>query len=162
MTTLADLTPEERAECVGMWCDFEPIPNHVIPTIIIKAGNDYDAEYDDEYEVFNAAIGHELAQPEQITPRYDIPRACNPDGTPPNNDEPKRLPLKTFRLVRTEDVSGVSGTGTVAMGVVFPDGHAAMRWVVGEHRSTVVWDNVESIEAVHGHGGRTTIQWEEA
>ena len=70
--------------------------------------------------------------------------------------------LKTFRLVRTEDVSGVSGTGTVAMGVVFPDGHAAMRWTVGDHRSTVVWDNVESIEAVHGHGGRTTIQWGQA
>ena len=32
------------------------------------------------------------------------------------------MTLKTFRLVRTEDVSGVSGTGTVAMGVVFPDG----------------------------------------
>lgn len=72
------------------------------------------------------------------------------------------MTLKTFRLVRTEDVSGVSGTGTVAMGVVFPDGHAAMRWTVGDHRSTVTWDSVESIEAVHGHGGRTTIQWEEA
>lgn len=69
--------------------------------------------------------------------------------------------LRTFRLVRDEDVSGVSGTGTVALGVVFPDGHAAMRWIVGEHRSTVTWESVESIEAVHGHNGRTRIEWEQ-
>lgn len=81
--TLADMPEEERAECVGMWCDFEPTPNYVITTVIIKAGNDYDAEFADEYEVFNTVLGHELAQPEQITPRYDIPRAWAADGTPP-------------------------------------------------------------------------------
>ena len=27
MRTLADMTEEERAECVGMWCDFEATPN---------------------------------------------------------------------------------------------------------------------------------------
>lgn len=83
MTTLADMPPEEHEETVGMWCDFEATPGHVITTIIIKAGNDYDAEYDDEYEVFNPVIGHELVQPEQITPRFDLPRACSPDGQPP-------------------------------------------------------------------------------
>lgn len=92
MTTLADLTPEERANCVGMWCDYRPAvgtkgphsaPEEVITTVILKAGNDYDAAYEDEYEVFNAAIGHELVQPEQITLRPDIPRAWQADGTPP-------------------------------------------------------------------------------
>lgn len=92
MTTLADLTPDERADCVGMWCDYRPAvgtkgphsaPEEVITTVILKAGNDYDAEYEDEYEVFNAAIGHELVQPEQITLRDDLPRAWTPDGTPP-------------------------------------------------------------------------------
>ncbi|OFK68821.1 hypothetical protein HMPREF2806_05790 [Corynebacterium sp. HMSC076G08] len=95
MTTLADLTPEERAECVGMWCDYRPAvgttglhnaPEEVITTVIIKAGNDYDAAYEDEYEVFNAAIGHELVQPEQITLRPDLPRAWAPDGTPPEGE----------------------------------------------------------------------------
>lgn len=81
--TLADMTEEERAECVGMWCDFEATPNYVITTVIIKAGNDYDAEFAHEYEVFNTVLGHELVQPEQITPRYDIPRAWTPDGQPP-------------------------------------------------------------------------------
>ena len=71
--TLADMTEEERAQCVGMWCDFEATPNYVITTGIIKAGNDYDAEFADEYEVFNTVLGHELVQPEQITPRQTYP-----------------------------------------------------------------------------------------
>ena len=75
-----------------MWCDYRPAvgtgdphaaPEEVITTVILKAGNDYDAEYEDEYEVFNAVIGHELVQPEQITLRDDLPRAWAPDGTPP-------------------------------------------------------------------------------
>lgn len=92
MKTLADMTEEERANCVGMWCDYRPgvgtaglddAPEEVITTVILKAGNDYDAKYEDEYEVFNAVIGHELVQPEQITLRPDLPRAWYPDGTPP-------------------------------------------------------------------------------
>lgn len=92
MNTLADMTPEEHADCVGMWCDYRPAvgtadsnaaPEEVITTVIIKAGNDYDSAYEDEYEVFNAAIGHELVQPEQITLRPDLPRAWQADGTPP-------------------------------------------------------------------------------
>ena len=79
--TLADMPPEEHDETVGMWCDFEATPGCVITTIIIKAGNDL--EFEDEYEVFNPVIGHELARPEQITPRFDLPRACTPDGKPP-------------------------------------------------------------------------------
>ena len=34
--------------------------------------------------------------------------------------------LKRFLLVRTEDVSGVSGTGVVAEGVMFPSGVVLM------------------------------------
>ena len=81
MKTFADMPLEEHEECVGMWCDFEATPGYVITTIIIKAGNDL--EFEDEYEVFNPIIGHELAQPEQITPRFDLPRACSPDGHSP-------------------------------------------------------------------------------
>jgi hypothetical protein len=67
--------------------------------------------------------------------------------------------MRTFTLERTEDVSGVSGVGTVAEGIEFSDGRVALRWIVGEHRSTVVWDSVESVEKIHGHGGATTIRW---
>lgn len=66
---------------------------------------------------------------------------------------------RRFVLQRDEDVSGVSGTGTVAEGVEFSDGRAAVRWIVGDHRSTVAWDRVESVDVIHGHNGATKIVW---
>ncbi|MDV7194592.1 hypothetical protein [Mycolicibacterium fortuitum] len=66
---------------------------------------------------------------------------------------------RRFVLERAEDVSGVSGTGTVAEGIAFSDGRVALRWIVGDHRSTVTWDSIESVEKVHGHNGATTVRW---
>ena len=66
---------------------------------------------------------------------------------------------RRFVLRRRTDVSGVSGTGDVADGVLWPDGTAAVRWR-GEHPSTVVWDRGQaSVELIHGHQGSTTIEW---
>lgn len=64
-----------------------------------------------------------------------------------------------FILARDEDETGVSGTGVVAEGVEFSDGRVAVRWIVGEHRSTVTWDNIDAVKAVNGHRGRTRIVW---
>lgn len=69
--------------------------------------------------------------------------------------------MRTFTLQREEDVTGVSGTGTVAEGVVFSDGSVVIKWVVGEHRSTVHWDSIESVLAIHGHDGKTKVVWKE-
>ena len=65
-----------------------------------------------------------------------------------------------FVLMRDTDVSGVSGTGVVADGVAFPDGTVALRWRGGNPTSVVFHDNgVESVEAIHGHGGATRLVW---
>lgn len=67
---------------------------------------------------------------------------------------------RRFILVRHEDVSTVSGTGVVAQGVQFPDGSVALRWCCpGLPPSTAVWDSVEAVIAVHGHQGKTEIEW---
>lgn len=72
------------------------------------------------------------------------------DGNPCDYDEfPRR-----FRLERDTDVSGVSGTGVVADGVVWPDGSADVRWR-GDRPSAVHWDRASHAEAIHGHGGAT-------
>jgi hypothetical protein len=70
-------------------------------------------------------------------------------------DRPRR-----FVLVRHEDVSGVSGTGVVADGVVFPHHNIAVvcwrgQWpTVNTHVL-----GVESVESIHGHGGYTRVVW---
>jgi hypothetical protein len=68
--------------------------------------------------------------------------------------------VKTFKLVRDEDVSGVSGTGVVAEGVQFDDGQCVLWWpnfgTIGMYSSAGV------LEAVHGHEGRTRIEYDSA
>jgi hypothetical protein len=65
---------------------------------------------------------------------------------------------RRFLLHRHEDVTGLSGTGLVAWGCAFPDGVAVVHWL-GEHASTVVWERVASVKAIHGHVGKTEILW---
>ena len=71
---------------------------------------------------------------------------------------------RCFALVRDTDVTGVSGTGVVAMGCIFPDGSAVTHWMT-QVASTAVWDThsydeaVAALERIHGHGGQTRIVW---
>lgn len=68
--------------------------------------------------------------------------------------------MQVFWLIRDEDVTGVSGTGIVAEGVVFEDGKVALRWLVENMpRSTVVWDSIRDAISVHGHDGRTRLSF---
>jgi hypothetical protein len=66
--------------------------------------------------------------------------------------------MRRFVLSRQEDISGVSGTGIVAEGVLFASGQAVVSWLT-ERRSVVIWNNFDDVEAVHGHGGATKIEW---
>lgn len=66
-----------------------------------------------------------------------------------------------FVLDRIEDETGVSGTGIVAVGVRFPDGKCVTRWCSqgSEIHQTCVWDSIDHVKRVHGHGGKTTVRW---
>ncbi|MET7525656.1 hypothetical protein ACFYSJ_26200 [Streptomyces sp. NPDC005248] len=64
--------------------------------------------------------------------------------------------LVRFHLHRTEDITGISGTGTVAGGVIFPDGTVAMRWNTGTS-STAIYDSIDDVTEIHGHNGATAI-----
>lgn len=68
--------------------------------------------------------------------------------------------MRAFRLVREQDVTGVSGTGVVAEGVEFSSGVVALTWLSEWPTSVVFHDRgIESVEAIHGHGGATRIEW---
>jgi hypothetical protein len=65
-----------------------------------------------------------------------------------------------FTLHRYADPTGVSGTGSVAEGAQFSDGTVVIRWY-GRYASTVIWSSLEDALAVHGHGGSTTVVWDQ-
>lgn len=64
--------------------------------------------------------------------------------------------FEEFYLFREEDESGVSGTGVVARGTVFPSGKCVLEWCTF-HSSICIYDNIGSVEAIHGHHGKTKI-----
>lgn len=68
------------------------------------------------------------------------------------------LDFRRFQLVRDDDVTGISGTGMVALGVVFPTQRVVIQWQ-GARTSTVVWDSIEDAMAIHGHNGATRLVW---
>ncbi len=64
--------------------------------------------------------------------------------------------MKLFQLHRKEDKSGISGTGLIANGVIYPNGKVSMCWT-GELSSIVIYDNIDIVEKIHGHNGCTEI-----
>lgn len=67
---------------------------------------------------------------------------------------------RRFVLARDTDITGVSGTGIVAEGVEFSSGVVALTWLSAWPTSVVFHDRgIESVQAVHGHGGATRIVW---
>jgi len=64
--------------------------------------------------------------------------------------------MRLFELRRTEDESGVSGTGTVAQGVIFDNGWCALTWLT-DHTSVAFYTSVDEVIAIHGHNGKTRV-----
>lgn len=64
--------------------------------------------------------------------------------------------VRTFYLMRKEDPTGVSGTGLVAYGALFPNGKAALVWNT-PYKSVGVYDSMTDLEAIHCHGGLTEV-----
>lgn len=87
---------------------------------------------------------------------------ASPSRTPPH--WPRR-----FYLERVEDASGVSGTGTVAFGVEYPDGAVHLQWCnagnddLETDTNGVAFkpapDGADATREVHGHDGRTALHW---
>lgn len=78
MTTLDDLTPQERDDYVGAWVN---VPHNPRPVIYMR-------DFYSTGEIKHGAIfldplyGDNHARLEDCVTRPDLPRAWNPDGTP--------------------------------------------------------------------------------
>lgn len=68
--------------------------------------------------------------------------------------------MKRFNLVRSKDLTGISGTGTVGHGVEFTDtdGSCVMRWDTPTS-STTFYRSIEDLVHIHGHEGATVVEW---
>ena len=64
--------------------------------------------------------------------------------------------IDKFTLERDEDESGISGTGVVAVGVRFNGGKCVLHWLT-EYSSVAVYDDIETVRRIHGHGGKTRV-----
>ncbi|WP_055751344.1 hypothetical protein [Frankia sp. AvcI1] len=69
--------------------------------------------------------------------------------------------VRRFELEREVDVSGVSGTGAVAFGAQAPDGTCVLWWD-SEHDSIAIYPTMETLLAIHGHGGTTRVVYIDA
>lgn len=67
--------------------------------------------------------------------------------------------MRAFCLLRSKDVSGVSGVGRVAEGVEFTNGLCALTWL-SEHPSINIYMSLNEVETIHGHQGQTEIVFE--
>ena len=76
--TLADMTPEERQACVGMWCD-NLVSTANNPSLVVL-----ECVQGDLCWVLHIDLHGERScfSQESLAPRPDLPRAWNPDGTP--------------------------------------------------------------------------------
>lgn len=66
--------------------------------------------------------------------------------------------MELFVLDRINDVSGVSGTGIIADGVIFLSGKVVLYWR-GVKSSIVIHDCIANVEKIHCHGGNTIIKY---
>lgn len=64
--------------------------------------------------------------------------------------------FQEFYLQRNVDESGISGTGVVCRGVIFPSGKVIMEWQTF-HSSLGFYANISDVETLHGHDGNTLV-----
>lgn len=69
--------------------------------------------------------------------------------------------IRAFQLHRDEDEGGVSGVGVVAEGVQFTNGKCVLSWLT-KNTSLGLYDDIDTLVRVHGHGGKTRVVWSDA
>ena len=114
--TLADMNPEQCAQCVGMWAT---VATERYIAVIVRAE---DAQY--AQMLAPGLNDYYTASLESVTPRPDLPRAWNPEGAPVEMD------IETD-IVRDHPRGGMVGTFESPEYVNQPSG-TTMRRFVGE------------------------------
>jgi hypothetical protein len=67
--------------------------------------------------------------------------------------------MKRFVLRRLKDKTGVSGASVVAEGVQFTNDMCVLVWLTEIRSIGAFYDNIDIIDQIHGHSGKTVIEW---
>lgn len=62
--------------------------------------------------------------------------------------------LVLYKMVRENDESGVSGTGHVGWVIDWPNRFVTLGWVT-DPGSVATYRDMEAVDQIHGHGGKT-------
>lgn len=76
----------------------------------------------------------------------------------------RQVKPRAFTMIRHADETGVSGTGPVLHGVVFPSGTCVVEWRA-PHRSVATWPDFATFAGTHikpHPSNRTEIVWHDA
>ncbi len=66
--------------------------------------------------------------------------------------------MRVFNLIRNYDVTGTTGTGTVAQVVEFDNGKAVIAWnTPSGPKSVTVYDDLTDLRRVHCHGANSIL-----
>jgi hypothetical protein len=70
----------------------------------------------------------------------------------------RKTRMRRFLVIRNQEVSDIPNSDVIAEGTVFSDGMSVIRWL-REPCSMSVFNTVDDVLAVHGHEGKTQLQF---
>lgn len=70
----------------------------------------------------------------------------------------QQVGIRRFQLLRKTDVTGISGTGLVAVGAQLPTGRVVLEWRPPTV-SLTLHENIENVVKIHCHAGATELHW---
>lgn len=85
-----------------------------------------------------------------------IPKKKEKPLTPDTNPSASPIQIRRFIMIRSKDLTGISGTGVVAEGAVFSDGLSILRWLRSPF-ALGVYPSLDDLITVHGHGGASQV-----
>lgn len=68
----------------------------------------------------------------------------------------RKVEIRPFYLERSEDESGISGTGVVAIGAELPSGKCVLEWRTLTS-SVAIYNSIADVATIHGHNGKTKV-----
>jgi hypothetical protein len=65
--------------------------------------------------------------------------------------------FKRFKIVRSLDVTGISGLGEIAIGIQWPDQSCSLYWM--KFGTTGSYKNIDQLKSIHCYNNNSLVEW---